>query len=74
MEVVNEQISKEANVKIEIVAGKIELTAALDTSGADVAVKVLVDSDYFLDLLASKIPGQIDDAVIALFKSALKAV
>jgi hypothetical protein len=74
MEVVNEQISKEANVKIEIVAGKIELTAALDTSGADVAVKVTVDSDYFLDLLASKIPGQIDDAVIALFKSALKAV
>jgi hypothetical protein len=74
MEVVSEQLSKEASVKVEIVNGKIEIVGGLDTSGADVSAKIVVDVDYFLDLLAAKIPGQIDDAVIALFKSALKAV
>lgn len=74
MEVVNEQISKESNVKVEIVAGKIEIAAGLDTSGADVSAKIVVDVDYFLDKLAEKIPGQIDDAVISIFKAALKAI
>jgi hypothetical protein len=74
MEVVNEQISKEASVKVDVKDGKIQVDAALDTSGADASVKIAVDVEYFLDILAAKIPGQIDDAVIAIFKAALKAI
>jgi len=74
MEIVNEPIGKEASVKVELTAGKIVVSGQLGTSGVDGSVNFIVDGDYFFDLLASKIPGQIDDAVIAFIKSAIKAL
>lgn len=69
-----QQLSPEAKMKVEITGGKIMLSADLDTAGMDAAVTVAVDSDYFLDELAKKIPGTIDDAIIAVLKTALKAL
>lgn len=58
-----------ADVKFE--AGKIVLSAKLDSAGTDAELKVSVEAGYFLDKLAAAIPGEIDDAVIALLKGAL---
>lgn len=74
MEILNKQISPEALAKVEIKEGKIQLSAVLDTGGLDAQVTVSVDSDYFLDELAKKIPGTIDDAVVGVLKVALKAL
>lgn len=74
MELINKQISPEANAKVEIVAGKIQLIAALDSQGVDAEVKFSVDAEYFLDELAKKIPGIIDDAILGVIKTAVKAL
>lgn len=74
MELVNEQVTKEANLKVDVVGGNIVLLAKLDTSGLDADLKATLDGDYFFDLLAEKIPGKVDDAVFALLKQALKVV
>jgi hypothetical protein len=74
MELVKHEIGSEAVVTVELVAGDIVIKGNLGTSGLGAEVKATVNGDYFLDLLASKIPGQIDDAVINLLKSALKSV
>lgn len=74
MVLINKQISPEANAKVEIVAGKIQLIAALDSQGVDAEVKFSVDAEYFLDELAKKIPGVIDDAILGVIKTAVKAL
>jgi hypothetical protein len=74
MEIANEQLSKEANANIQLVGGNIVLAAKLDTSGLDVELKATLNGDYFIDLLAAAIPGQIDDVVLGMLKSAIKAV
>lgn len=74
MDVLDKQISKEANVKVEIVGGKIEVAAALDTAGVDVGAKITVEVDYFIDALAAKIPGAVDDAIFGVLKAALKQI
>ncbi len=72
MEILNKQISPEAKALVEIKEGKLQLSAMLDTQGVDANVSVAVDTDYFIDELAKKIPGQIDDAIFAVLKTALK--
>lgn len=74
MEILNKQISPEAKALVEITEGKLQLSAALDTGGVDAVVAVSVEVDYFIDELAKKIPGQIDDAIFAVLKNALKAL
>lgn len=74
MDIIEKQLSPEAKAKVEIVDGKISLSADLDTQGMDATLKVSVDAEYFIDELAKKIPGQIDDAIFAVLKSALKAL
>ncbi len=49
--------------KVEYVAGAI-----------DGSINLSVDSDKVLDAIAAAIPGQIDDAIIAVIKAALKSV
>lgn len=46
------------------------LCLVLDTKGLDLVIKL--ESEYFLDELAEKIPGEIDDMIIAALKGALK--
>lgn len=72
MEILNKQISPEAKALVEIKEGKLQLSAVLDTGGVDANVAVAVEFDYFIDELAKKIPGQIDDAIFAVLKTALK--
>ena len=74
MDLISKQLSPEANVKVVLSGGKINLVAALDTKGMDANLSMSVDSDYFLDELAKAIPGQIDDAILAILKTALKAM
>lgn len=74
MDLIDKQISPEAHVGVAVTGGKIVLTSQLDSKGVDALVTVGVDAEYFLDELAKKIPGVIDDAVIGLIKSALKAL
>lgn len=74
MEILNKQISPEAKALVEIKEGKLQLSAVLDTGGVDANVAVAVEVDYFIDELAKKIPGQIDDAIFAVLKNALKAL
>lgn len=72
MEILNKKISPEAKALVEISEGKLKLSAVLDTGGVDANVAVAVEVDYFIDELAKKIPGQIDDAIFAVLKTALK--
>lgn len=74
MDLINKQLSPEANAKVVISEGKLSLMAVLDTAGMDASVVVSVDTDYFLDELAAKIPGTMDDAIIAVLKAALKSL
>lgn len=74
MEIVKHEISKEANVTVEVVDGNIVVKAGLDTSGLGAQLTATVNGDYFFDKLKEAIPGQIDDAVIEVFKNALKAI
>jgi len=74
MDLISEQLGPEAKVKVVIERGKIGLTLELDTKGLDGKVGLFVDSEYFLDELAKAIDGKIDDAVINILKTALKAL
>lgn len=74
MEILKKQISPESEAVVEISGGKIVLSAKLDTEGLDAQLGVSVSTEYFLDELAKKIPGTIDDAFLAVLKQALKAL
>lgn len=74
MDILVKDVGPEAKVKVVVSGGKLSLVALLDTKGVDANVSVSVDSDYFLDELAKKIPGQVDDAVINILKIALKSL
>jgi hypothetical protein len=74
MEIINKQISPEASAKVEIIAGKIQLSAVVDTGGVDGMISIAVDGEYFIDELSKKIPGTLDDAILAVLKSAIKAL
>ena len=74
MEVLVKQISPEAKVVVNIKGGKLSLSADLDTAGVDAAMEVSVDTDYFFDELAKVIPGTLDDVVLGMLKTAVKAL
>ena len=70
------QILQKGEVAVDVAfkAGKVVLSSKYDGKGADVTLSLELESDYFLDKLAAAIPGQVDDAVIALIKGALAKV
>lgn len=74
MEIVKHEIGSEAFVTVEITGGDIIVKATLDSSGLGATVSAKLNGDYFIDKLAEKIPGQIDDAVLGVLKAALKAI
>lgn len=61
-----------AEVKFE--KGEVIATSFLDTKGVKAEVKVVIPADYFIDELKKAIPGTLDDTVLELLKTALKAV
>lgn len=74
MDILVKDLGPEAKVKVVIEQGKLKLVADLDTKGVDAQVSMAVDSDYFIDELAKKIPGTLDDAILNILKMALKSL
>lgn len=59
---------------VEFKGGKlVARISAAAPFGLEGAMELSLSSDMVLDAIAKAIPGQIDDAVISLIKSALKA-
>jgi hypothetical protein len=67
-------VSKEVDFEVDMKDGKLRLVFAYDGKGLDTGLYVDLEPDYFLDKLAALIPGELDDAVLAMVKSALKAL
>ena len=65
-------ISSEVKFDLEIKDGKIVVSAIYDGKGLDSTISLAMDGEYFLDKLAEKIPGKMDDMIIAAIKGALK--
>ena len=72
MDLLIKDLGSEGKAKLVVENGKLSLVVAYDSKGLDGEVKVSVDSDYFIDEVAKKIPGQIDDAIFAILKASLK--
>lgn len=72
MELIKKPLGTEGEVALVLSGGKLSLVAKYDSKGLDGEVKLSVDSDYFIDELKAKIPGQIDDAILEILKAALK--
>lgn len=58
---------------LEFKGGKLLFKVSAAHSGFSASMEAAMDADAVLDLLAKKIPGQIDDALLNLMKAALKA-
>lgn len=58
---------------LEFKGGKLSFKLGVAKSGASASLLVEVEADAVLDLIAAKVPGQIDDALLGLLKAALKA-
>jgi hypothetical protein len=71
-ELAGDAIGKEGMYELKIVEGNLVFVIGMDTKGVDAKFDFKIESDYFLDKLAAVIPGEIDDAVIAMLKVALK--
>lgn len=69
---VSKELSKELDLDIKVEEGKIKISVVADMKGVDVGLSVSLEPEYFGDKLAKAIPGQIDDAVIAMLIAALK--
>lgn len=66
------ELSSETDLKVEIIAGDVHLSVEHASKGVGASLGVKISTDYFLDKLAAAIPGEIDDAVIAMIKAAAK--
>lgn len=65
-------LGPEGSFKLDLSGGKLLLTLNYKGEGGEGQLTFSVDSGYFLDKLAEKIPGQIDNAIFGLLKLALK--
>ncbi len=72
MDLLVKDLGAEGKVKVVVEGGKLKLVVDYDSKGLDGKVELAVDSDYLIDELAKKIPGQIDDAIFAILKASLK--
>lgn len=58
---------------LEFKGGKLTFKLSAGASGLSAMVGIEADADVVLDALAKAIPGHVDDALLGLMKSALKA-
>jgi len=65
------ELGPETKYDVKIEEGKVVLSLQYDGAETDASLVVKVDAGVFLDKLAAAIPGQIDDAIIAVLKGAL---
>ena len=66
------EVSKELEVKIEVKEGKIILIGDYEGRLGGVELKLSVSTDQLIDAITAKIPGEIDNKLGELLKSALK--
>jgi hypothetical protein len=66
-------LGPEGQLVMKLEAGKVVISLSDVHASGSVSLSVSEDAGYFLDKLAALIPGQVDDAVIAVIKAALKA-
>ena len=66
------EVSKELEVKIEVKEGKIVLIGDYEGKLGGVELKLSVSTDQLIDAITAKIPGEIDNKLGELLKSALK--
>lgn len=65
------ELGPEAKYDVKIVEGKVVMAIKYDGVETDAELVVKIDAGLFLDKLAAAIPGQIDDAIIAVLRGAL---
>ena len=65
------EIGPEAKYDVKIVDGKIVMAVKYDGAEADAELLVKIEAGMFVDKLAAAIPGQIDNAILAVLKGAL---
>jgi hypothetical protein len=65
-------LGSEGLYDLDIKDGNLVLVLSHGSKGLSASINVQVESGYFLDKLAAKIPGDLDDAVINLIKNAIK--
>lgn len=61
-------------LELSYVNNQLVFTVGVDSKGVDAGIKVAIDAEYFMDLLAKAIPGELDDMIINTIKAALKVV
>jgi len=74
MDLVKESLGSEGSVSLKVSDGKLLITLEHTHASGKLSLVAEEDASYFLDKLAAAIPGQIDDAVLAVIKGALKVV
>lgn len=62
------ELYNKGELEVSIIDG--DLVIEVGSKGASIVAKA--NGAYFLDKLAEKIPGEVDDAVINIIKAALK--
>ena len=72
-EIIGGEIGSEADYSLSLEGGKLKLEIIYAGGAADAGISLSLNPDYLLDKLAAVIPGEIDDAVFAIIKGALKA-
>lgn len=73
MDIKDGELGGDGLFDLDIKEGDLVLKVVHDSKGLDAELNVRVDSGYFIDKLAEKIPGQVDDAILQVLKAALKA-
>ncbi len=67
------KLGSAGDLDVALKDGNLVMTLSYQTGALVAGASMTVDSGVLLDKLAALIPGVVDDAVIALIKSALKA-
>ncbi|MCP3684527.1 MAG: hypothetical protein GY861_17820 [bacterium] len=65
-------MEKELMEKGELVIKMINEDIAIEYAGKGGSVMIKIEGEYLLDKLAEAIPGEVDDVVLNVIKSALK--
>lgn len=73
-ELADVKLGEEGKLELDVKGGKLIMRVTYDGKQVDASAQVSADVELFLDKLAAKIPGQVDDAVIGVMKMALKAL
>lgn len=72
MEILNKEISKEADVIVKYEDGKLILGGEYEGAGGGVSLEMYAKPEYLLREIARVIPGKVDDLIVEGFIAALK--